>query len=260
MHKGQPIVFFDSGLGGISVLADALAFMPHEHYVYFGDSANAPYGTKNDAVVLRLTLESVEKLDGIGIKALVVACNTATGIAANALRKKYPFPVIGMEPALKAAFHLRQRGLILVMATPLTLLSAKYKALYAQYGENAVNLPCPGLMDFVEREELDSPALDAYLQTLFSQFRDQEIDSVVLGCTHYLFIQSAIAKNLPLSTRIINGNRGTVNQLRRRLAQMDLLADNQVSGGVQLLSSGGAGKVSQMERMLRLMQSRSGSE
>ena len=254
MGKEQAIGFFDSGLGGISVLAAAVKELPHERYYYLGDSANAPYGTKSDAEVLRLTTAGVERLIDQGIKALVIACNTASGIAAESLRQKYHFPIIALEPALKVAAQARESGVILVLATPLALNSRKYQNLYDQYGEHSVSLPCPGLMDFVEREELDSPALDRYLDGLFSPFIGQDIDSAVLGCTHYLFLRDAITRHLPRKTKIIDSNQGVVRQLKNKLIIDGLLVDAHESGEVTFLSTGGPEKILQMERMLQRAQ------
>lgn len=250
MRMEPAIGFFDSGLGGISVLAAAMKALPEERFLYYGDSANAPYGTKTAEEVCRLTGEAVREMVKDGVKALVIACNTASGAAAKELRERYAMPIIALEPALKLAHETRSRGIILVMATPLTFENENYKRLYSRYGEHAVSLPCPGLMEFVEREELESPGLDRYLETLFEPFQARDIDAVVLGCTHYLFLRSAIARRLPEGVRILDGNGGVVRQLQKKLAENGLLAPNGAKGGVILRSSGGREKTQQMERML----------
>lgn len=254
MDKQQPIGFFDSGLGGLNVLAAAVRQLPGEHFLYLGDSANAPYGTRTDEEVLALTLAGVHSLVDQGIKALVLACNTATGAAINALRARYAFPIIGLEPALKLAHDTHQQGAILVMATPLTIESDKYADLYHQYGRQAINLPCPGLADLIEQEELDSPALVAYLAQLLSPYADLSIDAVVLGCTHYLFIRDAIARHLPGGTRVLDSNEGVVRQLQRQLEKNQLLNDSAQPGSISLHSTGSPQKAAQMERMWRLAQ------
>lgn len=255
MKRSQAIGFFDSGIGGLSVLADAVRQLPHERFLYLGDSANAPYGTKSDREVLALSLKAVDLLVQQGIKALVVACNTATGTAIAALREQYSFPIIGLEPALKVAESNWKGGSILVLATPLTLASAKYQSLSAKYGEHAIAVPCPGLMDFVEREELDSPALDAYLNDLFLPYREQAISAVVLGCTHYLFLKRKIQACFEPGVPVLDSNEGVIRQLVNKLKEFDLLAPGTAPGSVCLTSTGGDDKLAQMHRMLSLAQS-----
>lgn len=250
----RPIGFFDSGLGGLSVLAAAVKHLPNENFLYLGDNANAPYGTKSDQEVRALTLSAVDSLADNGIKALVVACNTATGAAIDDLRSRHAFPVIGLEPALKMAEDSRRRGLILVLATPLTLDSAKYQALYAKYGSHAVSLPCPGLMDFVEREELSGERLDDYLDKLLNPYRGETIDAVVLGCTHYTFLRKAISDHLPSSTRLVDSNGGVIRQLARKLDEFNIRSADTRPGEIILRTTGDETKAAQMSRMFRLAQ------
>ena len=159
-----PIAVFDSGLGGISVLRALVQRLPGEDFLYFGDSANAPYGVRPAEEVRRLTQDVIARLYDRGIKAAVIACNTATSAAIGPLRAAFPdIPVIGIEPALKPAVAHHRR--VLVLATPLTLREEKFAALMQQCAGCAeiTPLPCPELVEFVERGELDSPALTAYL-------------------------------------------------------------------------------------------------
>ncbi|NLX83542.1 MAG: glutamate racemase [Clostridiales bacterium] len=255
MSKDLPIGFFDSGIGGLSMLAAVMKRLPYERFVYFGDSAHAPYGTKSEQEVRELTMSAVQFLTKRGIKALVVACNTATSAGIGALRDRYDFPVIGIEPALKLAHDTRKEGLILVLATPLTVASEKYHSLFEQYGEHAITLPSPGLMDFVEREEMNSPALQQYLSDLFEPYKDQSIDAVVLGCTHYLFLKDAIASCLPKYTRLLDSNDGVARQLIRKLTEQNLLSDAKDAGYVDIISTGKAEKERQLHRILKVAQS-----
>jgi glutamate racemase len=250
MMTNQPIGFFDSGLGGLSVLSSAMKRLPYEHFLYLGDSLNAPYGTKSERDVLALTEDAVQRLASQGIKALVIACNTATGAALETLKKKYSFPIIGIEPDLQSACKVRQNGLILVLATPLTLKSKNYQDLYRKYGEYAVSLPCPGLMEFVEHEELSCPDLEQYLDELLSPYQKIQIDAAVLGCTHYLFLKSAIKMHLPENVRIIDSNNETTRQLINELTDHNLVVQPGRPGSVSLSSTGGEEKTKQMYRML----------
>ena len=226
----------DSGAGGISVLKQAVSLMPREHYIFYGDQLNAPYGTKSREEVLALVRSAVRLLLASDIKALVLACNTATAKAAKELRAELSIPVIGMEPALKPASALYRGGAILVMATPGTLSSEKYSLLSSQWGEHAVSVPCPGLMEFVERGDFSSPALHDYLQTLFSPWQARQVDAIVLGCTHYVFLKEAVRRFFP-AVPVLDGNEGTVLQLRRVLAARGLLCPETQSGTVRILSS-----------------------
>ena len=256
MQKNAPIGIFDSGSGGISVLRTALRMLPNERFLYYGDTRNAPYGTKPEEEIIRLARHVAEHLLHEGCKALVIACNTATCAAAATLRALYPdLIIIGMEPALKLAHDLRPEGDILVLATPVSLSSEKYRRLYTAYGEHAHSLPCPGLMDFVERGDTDSAELKAYLTEKFAPFMQNGSApaAVVLGCTHYVFLKNTIAALLPEETLVLDGNEGTVRQLGRRLMQQELLADAAPDGDrVHIVTSGDDKALALMQQLLHL--------
>lgn len=248
-NKRAPIGMFDSGVGGISVLREAVKTLPRERFIFFGDTAHAPYGTKPREEVLTLSRQAVDMLLSHGAKAVVIACNTATSAAAACLRAQYPdLPIIGMEPALKPAHQLHREGVVLSLATPGTLAGEKYAQLYSLYGEGVVSLPCPGLMEFAERGEMQGPALQEYLQSLFAPYRNSPVEAIVLGCTHYVFLRRAIAGFFP-GVPLIDGNAGTVRQLERRLQELGLLAETG-EGGVELLSSGGEEALQIMRKLL----------
>ena len=247
MSDSRPVGVFDSGMGGIGTLASLVRELPGERFIYYGDTLHAPYGTRTTEEVLRLTEDVVRQLEGDGIKALVIACNTATGAAAAALRAEKAYPVIGMEPALKPAEENWRGGKILVMATPLTLRQEKFLRLMDRFGAHAVPLPCPGLMELVERE--DDPGAEAYLRRLFGEWKEEEIDAVVLGCTHYVFLRPMIRRMLPDRVLITDGNAGTARQLRRVLSERGLLS-GEALGNVEMRTSGdGREIIPKMERM-----------
>jgi len=249
----RPVGLLDSGLGGISVLGEALRQLPNEDYVYYGDTANAPYGDKTPEEVLGLVHQAVERLIELRCKAIVIACNTATSVSAGKLRQELALPIIGMEPALKPASLLPGEGKILVMATRVTLALPKFQALMAQYGRDAVPVPCPGLMECVERGELEGPQVTALLRQLLGPWLSQPVKAVVLGCTHYPFLRKAIAALFPAGTPLIDGNAGSVRQLRRRLEEEGLLSNRQEPGRVTFLSSSEEPSVLQrMQTMLEL--------
>ena len=200
----RPICLLDSGLGGIGVLGEALRQLPNEDYVYYGDTANAPYGDKAPEEVLGLVHQAVERLSELRCKAIVIACNTATSVSAGKLRQELDLPIIGMEPALKPASQLPGDGKILVMATRVTLALPKFQALMAQYGRDAVPVPCPGLMECVERGELEGPKVTSLLQQLLGPWLSQPVKAVVLGCTHFPLLQEELQRVLPEGTRLID--------------------------------------------------------
>lgn len=240
MKNREPIGVFDSGVGGISVLRELVRIMPNENYLYMGDSIHAPYGTKSLEEVRRLTVCNVEKLLGRGAKSIVVACNTATSAAVAVLRKMYPdLPLVGIEPAIKPAVLQYPGGRIVVMATPMTLRQEKFQKLLSQYKEKAqiISLPCPGLMEFVERGDLDGEDLRKYLtELLWGAVRDKT-DAIVLGCTHYPFAREMIVRVVGENVAIFDGGNGTAREMKRRLKVADKLSDAEEKGMVEFLNS-----------------------
>lgn len=247
--KSCPIGVFDSGIGGISVLRNMRADLPHEDFIYFGDDKNAPYGTRPESEILRLAEADAEFLLKRNVKAIVIACNTATSAAAAALRGKLSVPVIGMEPALKPASLFRKNGMVAVLATSATLRQEKFRRLMERYGEYAVPVPCPGLMDYVERGVLEGAELDDFLRKRLEPFRDCRFDAAVLGCTHYVFLKDAIQRAMP-GVCLFDGNEGTSHQLKRVLSERGWLKEAG-EGSVQLFSSAQNPEViGLMERLL----------
>ncbi len=232
--RNSPIGVFDSGVGGIGTLAALQRELPRERFLFYGDTANAPYGTKSREEVMGCVSRIMEHMLQSDVKAVVIACNTATAVAAAELRARYTLPIIGIEPALKPASEMRRDGSILVLATPMTLKLEKFRALYARYGEGAIPLPCPGLMELVEREATEEAR--RYLLELFSPYDLTKVDAIVLGCTHYVFLRPILKDILPQNVSVLDGNEGTARQLRRVLTANDLLSDGQ--GSVTLETSG----------------------
>ncbi len=249
----RPVGVLDSGVGGISVLRELVRVMPGENYIYFGDSANAPYGTKTVEEVAGLTKKSAGFLLERGAKALVVACNTATSAAIHLLRAAYrDIPVIGIEPALKPAVLAKDHSRILVMATPMTLKQEKFDNLMHAYDGKAqvVKVPCPGLVELVEQGILTGRLLEDYLRKLFAAYPLNEVDAVVLGCTHYPLIKKAIRRELPESIRIYDGGNGTARETKRRLAEAGLLSPRADGGTVEFFNSRGTEEILALSRRL----------
>lgn len=234
--KESPIAVFDSGVGGISVLRELMRQLPGENFLYFGDSANAPYGDKTTEQVRQLTLEAADMLVRRGIKALVVACNTATAAAIIQLRQKYPqLVIVGIEPALKLAADMYPKGRIGVMATQVTLREEKFAHQAERFPETEISLiPAPGLVELIEAGREDSADTRKLLEELLLPYVGK-LDALVLGCTHYPFVKTQIARILGPETRLLDGGEGTARQTRRCLEQKDLL--NPGPGSIQMENS-----------------------
>lgn len=227
-----PVGIFDSGLGGLSVLRHVHRLLPHEVLIYAADSAFAPYGGKDEAAVLARTVAMADFLVAQGVKALVIACNTATAGAIVEIRKRYPaLLVVGVEPGLKPAALRTRSGTVGVLATERTLASRRFIALEAQIaqasGVRFIGQPCPGLADQVEKGELRSPATMALVRRFVEPLVAAGADTLVLGCTHYPFliseIESAARKAGAAEPAIIDTGDAVARQLARLLAEHDLL-------------------------------------
>ena len=237
-RKEDYIAVFDSGVGGISVLRQLRKIMPDENYIYYGDSANAPYGSRTTAQVRELTLAAAEKLIAeYPVKALVVACNTATAAAIEVLREKYAdLIVVGIEPALKLAADSFPGGRLGVMATEVTLREEKFDHLMHRFDRECTitKIPAPGLVQLIEAGKSDTPETDALLESLLGPYVGK-LDALVLGCTHYPFVSRRISKVLGPKTMLLHGGKGTARETKRRLEKADLLHSGQ--GCVQIISS-----------------------
>lgn len=220
----RPIGVFDSGMGGISVLADLVEWMPNERFIYFGDTANAPYGVKSKKEVGDLAMEACAYLADRGVKAIVVACNTATSAAIGDLRKAFALPVVGMEPALKVAVDSRPEGRILVMATPMTLKERKFKTLMERFSEQCriETLPAPELVDLVESGVCQGEAAETAIRACLEKADPETVSTLVLGCTHFVFLEEALGRLFPWM-RIVHGNKGTARHLMNLLTGRGLL-------------------------------------
>ena len=235
--KTDALAVFDSGVGGISVLRQLRRLMPGETFLYLGDSANAPYGTRPTDQIRQLSLDVAAKLVARGVKALVVACNTATAAAIETLRQTYPeLIVVGIEPALKPAADRFPGGTIGVLATPVTLNEEKFQQLAAHYGGlcTVVKLPAPGLSELVEHGEGDSEAAEKLLRPLLEPWVGK-LDALVLGCTHYPFATATIRRILGDRIPLLDGGEGTARETKRRLVQAGLL--NEAEGKIIIENS-----------------------
>ena len=240
MENKKPVGVFDSGLGGISVLKELTKVLPNEDFIYLGDSYNAPYGTKSIERVTELSENNVKLLLEYGVKAIVIACNTATSAAAEFLREKYKdIPIIGIEPAVKPAVQYKKNSTIVVMATPVTLSEEKFLILADSFKDEAdiIPLPCPGLAELVEKGKTEGEEISLYLKNLFDKLENKKIDSIVLGCTHYPFVKAEIEKAFSYSVKIFDGGEGTARETKRRLLEKGILNVREEEGQIVFKNS-----------------------
>ncbi len=212
------IAFFDSGMGGLSVLHHARKILPQEEFIFFADEDNVPYGTKSPEEVLRFVDAAFKFLIAQKVSAIVVACNTATSVAVKAMREKYSLPIIGMEPALKVALDTFPNRKVLVAATAITITGKKIRRLIERlHAENLTELRAlPQLVEFAERQEFKSAAVEKYLRGELKDYDFEKFSSLVLGCTHFNYFKDTFREILPAHVKILDGNAGTVNELIRR--------------------------------------------
>ncbi len=237
-----PIGVFDSGLGGISVLKKMREMLPNENFFFFGDHAHAPYGNRTPDEVLSLSREALALAMEKGCKAFVIACNTATGVAAPTIRRENPsFPIVAIEPALKPAVLENPGKKILLMATPLAIQTNRIQNLVATFEDRAdvEVLPCPGLVELIEEGHWNDSVLVTYLSELFA---DKSPDALVLGCTHYPHVAPALSKFFKNEVRLYDGGEGTARRLRTLLTELDLRSTKTETGSVELFFSGDAPK------------------
>lgn len=234
-----PVAVMDSGVGGLCVLHELRRVLPCEELLYFGDSAYAPYGEREKGELSAHILREAERLLSES-KALVLACNTATALVAEELRRRYPdVPIIGMEPALKPALGVCENPRVLVLATSLTLREEKFAGLAKKYGKTATVMPlsAPEIVKMVEAGAENAPELDVYLGELLAPYRTPVPDAVVLGCTHFPFVKEHILRAIGKEVPIFDGVRGTARQVYRLLAEGGLLNPSPSRGAVRLTSS-----------------------
>jgi glutamate racemase len=243
-----PIGVFDSGVGGLSVLTEIRRELPHEDLLYVADSAYAPYGDKSAAVIEARTHAIADFLIARGAKAIVIACNTATGAAAKALRLRISHPVVAMEPAIKPALALTRSGVVGVLATSQTLASHNFVQLMGRFaaGANVLVQPCPGLVEQVEAGRLDGEATRSLLRDYMTPLLARGADTLVLGCTHYPLLRPLIAEIAGPQVVIADSGAAVARQVRRRLAESRLLAARTGSGTTRFWSSAETGPAAEL--------------
>jgi glutamate racemase len=209
------IAFFDSGIGGLTVLKQAVVAIPNEEYIYYADTRNVPYGVKPKDDVRSHIFAAADFLASQNIQALVVACNTATSVAINDLRKRFAFPIVGMEPAVKPALVKNKGKKVLVLATSLTLQESKLSTLIANLDKHnkVERRELDDLVTFAENFEFDTPTVRGYLLEKLSDIQWAQYETLVVGCTHFIFYSALLQTLAGSEIQLIDGNAGTVNHL-----------------------------------------------
>ncbi|MBR7187309.1 MAG: glutamate racemase [Clostridia bacterium] len=243
------IGFFDSGLGGISVLHEAHRIMPNENYIFFGDNKNAPYGPRPLEEIRALTAAGIQRLLDREVKALVIACNTATSAYAEIVREQHPeLPIVGMEPALKPAHYARHGGKVIVLATDATLRLSKFERLMERYGDDVIPVVGEGLVELVESGRAHSQEAADQVRKLLRPYADMQVDSVVLGCTHYPYLRGHIQAVFP-GAQLFDGRDGTAMRLKSLLEEHGLTSDDR-PGTIEYQTSGGEETLALMKRLM----------
>ena len=246
----SPIGVFDSGAGGLSVLQAIHHLLPHENLIYVADSGYAPYGNKPQQAIIERSVAIAEFLVSRSAKALVVACNTATAAAIEELRNRYSIPVIGMEPGVKPALEHSKTGAVGVLATENTLSSQRFYALVERFKHlgKVIVQPCPGLVERIEAGEVDTAETRALLSGYLQPMREQHVDAIVLGCTHYPFLIPVLEDMTEHKVKIIETGTAVARQLQRRLLHEDHLNPDPHDGDVEFWTSG---EVASVQRILQ---------
>jgi glutamate racemase len=240
MSAERPVGVFDSGVGGLSVLRAIRQELPEEDLLYVGDSGFAPYGDKPGTFVRERAAAIVEFLINEGAKAVVVACNTATGIAVDELRARFKVPIVAVEPAVKPAASRTQSGVVGVLATAGTVSSPNLSRLVNNYGVDVRFLvqPCPGLAEQVEQGDFSSSTTRSLVEQYVRPLIDQGADTLVLGCTHYPFLRDLIQSVAGANVELIDPADAVARELRRRLEKERLLTSTGRPGSQRFWTTG----------------------
>jgi len=249
----NPIGIFDSGVGGISVLKEIRRQMPGENILYYADSAHCPYGTQPPENIRRRTTKIIRFLINNGAKIIVAACNTASIAGLDYLRQEFQIPIVGMEPAIKPAAKITINGKVGVLATGVTINGERFNSLLTRFACDikVINVPCPGLVEQVEMGMLDSPETAAMLHKYLNPLIKNEVDTVVLGCTHYPFLRPLVESIMGPGVKVIDTGCAVAKRVHQVLQEGDLLSDNAPEDVAEIFyTSGSASHVSQVIKNL----------
>lgn len=250
--KRSAIGIFDSGVGGISVLREIRQLLPAENLIYYADSGHCPYGGKPREDIIARAHYITDFLLARQVKMVVVACNTATIAAVEALRDTYPIPFVGMEPAVKPAAAATFSGVVGVLATGAALAGEKFHRLVAQHakGIRIITQPCPGLVECVEQGDLQGAQPRRLIERYTAPLLAQGADTLVLGCTHYPFLRPLIAEVVGPAVTLLDTGAAVARQVQRVMDRDSLLSDQPSPGGIEWHTSGDATGFERLHRQL----------
>ncbi len=237
LHKDAPIGVFDSGVGGLTVAREIMRQIPNEKIIYFGDTARVPYGSKSRETVTRFSEQIVRFLRTFQVKTIVVACNTASAYALDVLEKDIDIPIIGViKPGAKVAVEVTKNGRIGVIATDATIGSQMYHKYIKELNENVTiyGKACPLFVPLIEEGLLEDPVTDEIARRYLAELIDIDIDTLILGCTHYPLIRSALGRIIGEKVTLVNPAYETARELKGMLKDLDLLNDEKPGLGSNL--------------------------
>lgn len=249
----RPIGVFDSGVGGLTVVTEIRKLLPHESILYYADTRHCPYGPRPATEIRQLAIKAGEFLLGQGAKLIVVACNTASSVALSALRSTLDVPFVGMVPAVKPASLATHARKVLVLATAATVETEVFNELVAQFasGIEVHTQACPGLVDLVECGDADPRRLESLLRHYLEPISTYGLDTIVLGCTHFVFLRNEIQRMVGNDVQVIDTGEAVARQVQRVLAERGLEAGSGAPGNLTFLCSGDLGRfLAQARRML----------
>ena len=250
--KNAPVGVFDSGVGGLTVMKEIMHQIPNEKIIYFGDTARVPYGNKSKDTVLRFSRQIVRFLKTQEVKAIVIACNTASAYALPDIEKEIDIPIIGVvRPGAKVAAQVTQNGKVGVIATEGTINSHIYADYIKKINAQAtvIGKACPLFVPLAEEGLWEDPVTDEIARRYLAELIDIGIDTLILGCTHYPLIREVIQKHLP-GVFVYDGGFGTAKQTKRRLEERGLLSDRESGGKVEIFNSRNTEEILELSRRL----------
>lgn len=248
-----PIGMFDSGVGGLSVMKEVRALLPLEDIIYYADTAHCPYGQKTAREVQERCFYISDFLLDKGAKMLIIACNTASIAALDAMRQKYTVPIVGMEPAVKPATRLSKSGKVGVMATGVTIAGERFSSLIDRFGAGVevFNQPCPGLVEHVEAGCVEGPEVEALLHKYLKPMLEFGVDVIVLGCTHYPFLRKAVERIAGPDVTVIDTGAAVARQAAKVLEEHGLAHSQPGVAGKNVYFT--SGEPTTVEPIIRLL-------
>lgn len=223
MADNRPIGIFDSGLGGLTVVKELTKILPHEDFVYLGDTARVPYGTRSKETIIKFSREDAEFLLKKNVKCIIIACNTASSMAGDILKRNLKVPVFDViAPALSEAKRVSRNGKIGTIGTRATIGSGAYKGTFG--------VACPLLVPFIEEGVLTGDSLKLVVRDYLNTFKEKDIDTLILGCTHYPIIGELIQKEIGENVKLINPEKTVSEEARKYLTAHDMLSDKNTQG------------------------------